>query len=110
MSIYLIEIKFSFSNGTMSHTIEPKQLKEFKPYRLVQALHLRKSVSQFVRGFQSPPLGPSCPLSLFKIFISPPLFSVPPHFKVFQTVPPTLTQPPPALIQHTNLPYTLTHN
>ena len=94
----------------MSHTIEAKQLKEFKPYRLVQALHLRKSVSQFVRGFQSPPLGPSCPLSLFKIFISPPLFSVPPHFKVFQTVPPTLTQPPPALIQHTNLPYTLTHN
>ena len=56
MSIYLIEIKFSFSNGTMSHTIEAKQLKEFKPYRLVQALHLSKSVSQFVREFQSPPL------------------------------------------------------
>ena len=25
---------------------------------------------------------------------------------MFQTVPPTLTQPPPALIRHTNLPYT----
>ena len=35
-----------------------------------------------------------------------PLFSLPPPFKVFQTVPPTLMQPHPALIQHTNLPYT----
>ena len=28
-----------------------------------------------------PPLDPACPL--FKIFVSPPLFSVPPPFKVF---------------------------
>ena len=38
----------------------------------------------------------------FEIYVSPPLFSVPPTFKVFQTVTPTLTQPPPALIRHTN--------
>ena len=44
-------------------------------------------------------------LPLFKIFVSPPLVSVPPPFKVFQTVSPTLTQPPPALIWSTNLPY-----
>ena len=50
-----------------------------------------------------PSLDPACPL--FKIYISPPLFSVPPTFKVFQTIPLTLTQPPPAPIQHTNLPY-----
>ena len=32
-------------------------------------------------------------LPLFKIFGSPSLFSVPPSFKVFQTVPPTLATP-----------------
>ena len=42
----------------------------------------------------------------FKIFVSPPFFSVPPPFKLFQTVPPTLTEPPPALFRDTNLPYT----
>ena len=30
-----------------------------------------------------PPLDPACPPPLFKIFVSPPLFSVPPPFKVF---------------------------
>ena len=43
---------------------------------------------------------------LFKIFVSPPLFSVPSPFKVTQTVPSILTQLPPALVQQTNLPYT----
>ena len=43
-----------------------------------------------------PPLDQAFPL--FKIFVSLPLFSVPPPFKVFQTVLPTLTQPLPALI------------
>ena len=42
---------------------------------------------------------------LFKIFASPLLLFVPPPFKVFKTVPPTLPQPPPALIQYTNIPY-----
>ena len=56
------------------------------------------------------PLDSTCPLPpppppLFKIFVSSPLFSVPTAFKVFQTVNPTFTQPPPALIWH-NLPYT----
>ena len=50
-----------------------------------------------------PPLHPACPL--FKIFVSPPLFSVPLPFKVFQTVSPTLTQPPHVLIRHNNHPY-----
>ena len=36
-------------------------------------------------------------------FASPPLYSVPPTFKRFQIVPPTLTQIPPVLIQSTNL-------
>ena len=63
-------------------------------------------------GFQPPflrhpPLDPAC-TPFFKIFVSLTLFSVPPPFKVFQTVIPTLTQLPPALIQHTNLPYTIT--
>ena len=48
----------------------------------------------FVRGFQPlprhflrhPSLDPACPL-VFKIFASPPLFSVLPPFKVFQTIP-----------------------
>ena len=48
---------------------------------------------------------PSLP-PLLKIFVSPPLFSVPPPFKVFQTVPPSLSQPSSALIQPpTNLPW-----
>ena len=52
------------------------------------------------------PLIQLAPLPRFLKSVSPPLFSVPPDFKVFQTIPPTLTQPPPALIRHTNLPYT----
>ena len=52
-------------------------------------------------------LDPVCPLA-FKIYASPPLFSVLPPFKVFQTIPPTLTQPLPAIIHNT--PTFLTHN
>ena len=60
--------------------------------------------TSFLRGLQppSPPPFkvstpyPACPL--FKIVVFPPLFTVPPSFKVFQTVPPTLRRPPPALI------------
>ena len=48
-----------------------------------------------------PTLDPACPL--FKIFVCPPLFSVPPPFKVFLTVPSTLTQPSSVLIWPTNL-------
>ena len=60
------------------------------------------SNTNFLRGFQPPPFKvstpyPACPL--FKIVVFPPLFSVPPSFKVFQTVPPTLRRPPPALIR-----------
>ena len=44
--------------------------------------------------------GVPAPPPFLKIFLSPPLFSVIPPFKVFQTVPRTLMQPPPALIQH----------
>ena len=54
--------------------------------------------------------GPSLP-PLFKILVSSTLYSIPPPFKVFQTVPPppppTFLQPPPASIRHTSLPYTL---
>ena len=61
------------------------------------------SNTQFVTGFQPSllrhlPLEPDC-----NLFIFLPLFSVPPTFKVFQTVSPTLMQPPTALIQPTNL-------
>ena len=65
--------------------------------------------SQFVRGFQTPlfkaptPFLSLPPTHLFKFFVFPPLFSVPPPFKVFQTVPPTLTQIPPAVICSTNI-------
>ena len=48
-----------------------------------------------------PPLYPACPL--FKIFVCPSLFSLPSPFKVFQTVPPTLTQPLLVLIWPTNI-------
>ena len=50
-----------------------------------------------------PPLDPACPL--FKIFVSPSIFSVPSPFKVFYTVSPNLMQPHPALIRPTNLPW-----
>ena len=49
-----------------------------------------------------PPLDPACPCPFFKFcFLSPFFCSAP--FKIFYTVPPTLTQFPPALIQSTNL-------
>ena len=51
------------------------------------------------RFLKHPPFNPACPLShplRFKVFVSLPLFSSPPPFKVFQTVP---SQPPSALIQ-----------
>ena len=52
-----------------------------------QAPLCQLNLTQFITGFQSPPsrhplLAPSCP-HLFKIFVSPPQFSVPPPFKVF---------------------------
>ena len=67
-------------------------------------------ITQFVRGFQPPPsfsgthhLTQLAPL--FKIFVSPLIFSVPLLFKVFEIVSLTLTQPLPALIRPTNLPW-----
>ena len=44
------------------------------------------------------------PNPLFKLFVPPPLFSAPPSFKVFWTVPFTQTQPLPALVRPTNFP------
>ena len=74
------------------------------------------------RSGSSPPPSPSTELfygtqfltqlafPLFKIFVSPLLFSAPPPFKVFQTVPPPSrntpifqTVPPLTLIQYTNI-------
>ena len=49
------------------------------------------------------PLDPACPPPFLKFLFSLPLCSVPPPFKVFQTVPPNLRQIPPALIRLTNL-------
>ena len=49
-----------------------------------------------------PNLNPAYPL--FKIFVSHPFFSVPSPFMVFHTTP--SCNPPPDLIQHTNLTYT----
>ena len=60
--------------------------------------HLR--TTSFLR---QPLLDPACPPS--KIFVFPPHFSVPPSFKVFQTVSPHLTRTPPALFRQTNLLY-----
>ena len=54
------------------------------------------------KSLKAPIPWPSLP-AIIKIFASPPLFSVPSLFKVFQTVPSTLTQPPPTLIQLTNV-------
>ena len=60
--------------------------------------YIKRSTPQFLKGFKPllkhPPLNPACPPS-FKIFVSTPLFSIPPPFKVFQTIPPTLTQRTP---------------
>ena len=50
---------------------------------------------------KAPTPWPSLP-PLFKIFVFPPLLSVPPPFKVFKTVSPTLTQCHTALIRPTN--------
>ena len=52
-----------------------------------------------------PPLDPACTPFLKSLFPFP-SFLFHPLFKVFQTVPPTLTQSPTALIRHTNLLYT----
>ena len=61
-------------------------------------------------GFQPPspflrhsPFDPACP-PFFKSLFPLPLFCSTP-FQLFQTVPPTLTQPCPALIQLTSLPW-----
>ena len=54
--------------------------------------------------FQAPTPWPSLP-SLFKIFFSPPLFSVPPPLRYFRQFTPALTQPSTALIQPFNLPW-----
>ena len=54
------------------------------------------------KSFKAPIPWPSLP-AIIKIYASPPLFFVPSPFKVFQTVPSTPTQPPPTLIQLTNL-------
>ena len=60
--------------------------------------YIKRSTPQFLKGFKPllkhPPLNPACPPS-FKIFVSTPLFSIPPPFKVFQTIPPTLMQRTP---------------
>ena len=79
--------------------------------RIQHYICIFKLYTQFVRGFPPPPpfskqplFDPACP-TLFKIFVSALLFSVAPPFKVFQTVPPTLTQPLTALIRPTNLPW-----
>ena len=69
----------------------------FKPMFIV-----RKEVPALPPLFQAPTACPSLP-PLLNIFVSLPLFTVPPLFKVFQTVPPTLTQIPPTLIRPTNL-------
>ena len=64
--------------------------------------------AQFCKGLQVSPFKGTQPLTqlvpLFKI-VSTSLFSVTPTFKVFYRVPPTLTQPPAALIRPTNLPW-----
>ena len=71
------------------------------------------NITQCVRDFQSPlrslfkaptTLDPACP-PLFKIFFFLFSFQFNPLFKVFQTVPPTLTQAAAALIQPTNPPW-----
>ena len=55
--------------------------------------------------FKAPTSWPSFPLFLKSLFSFPSfLFHFP--LKVFQAAFPTLTQSPPALIRHTNLPYT----
>ena len=51
------------------------------------------------------PLDAVCHHPFLKSLFPLPSFLLHP-LKVFQSVPPTLTQPPPALIQPTNLPYT----
>ena len=66
---------------------------------------VRKGVPASPPSFlRHPSLDPARP-PLFKIFVTPPFFSVSPSFKVFSTVPPTLTQLHPALIRPTNLPW-----
>ena len=60
---------------------------------------MQRNYINFVRRFQPlfflrHPLLDPADLSFLKSLVSSPLFSVPPSFKVFQTVPPTLTKPP----------------
>ena len=59
--------------------------------------YIKRSTPQFLKGFkpllEHPPLNPACPPS-FKIFVSTPLFSIPPPFKVFQTIPPPSRREP----------------
>ena len=73
-----------------------------------------RRTTYFVRGSQSPSLSkaaiPSPNIPLFKTFVSPALFSIAPPFKTFYAV--SLIPPPEGqsiiIIQHINLPYTIT--
>ena len=82
-----------------------------RKYRTLKTSTLAKNLCIICKGvpapspfLRNPPLDPA--RHLFKSFVSHPLFLIPAPFKVFKTVPSTLTQLSPALIQHTNFPYT----
>ena len=105
---YLFTYTYLFSLNIMSSNLlsacnEGDKLMDYKllTFEFFSSICLLIYPPQFVRGFQPPslrhrPLDPAC-RPLFKIFVPPPLFSFPLPFKVFQTVPSTLTQLPHAL-------------
>ena len=71
-------------------------------YKILNKSIVRKRIP--VPPFKALISWPSLP-PVFKIFVSPHLFSVPLPFQVFQTVPPSSCNPP-TLIGPINLPYT----
>ena len=87
-------------SGTASGTVVQKRSSRICRLNSRLIYHIRKGVpaSPFLRH---PPVDPGCS-PLFKIFVSPVLFSAPLPFKVFLTVFHSLTQTPPALMRPNN--------
>ena len=94
--------------GVQNGNIDQKRVNLlFSCYSVDLNIIFLKGIPDLHPFLRHPSRDQACPF-FFKIFASPPLFSVSPSIKVFQAVSPTLTQPPPALIHNT--PTSLTHN
>ena len=99
----LCSTKWTALHSAVNHWASPAAFQHHFFYRSIVHEGVPAPPPFLKQNFLNQPLDPACPL--FKIIASQAIFSVPPPFKVFYTVPTTQWQPPPALIQPTNLPW-----